>query len=122
MTKKILLIEDNNDWRNIFKSKLAENGHSVLTAEDGQSGLKLAEKEKPDLLILDLMMPILDGKSFLNAIKKIKTLRNIPVIIVSNIADPEIKIGSEGVNDYLIKTNTSPEQLLKSVNRALEKT
>lgn len=83
MKKKILLVDDETDIQIIVKARLEALGFEVLVAKDGQEGLDLARKELPDLVVLDLMLPKLDGHKVCRLLKFDKVFENIPVIIFS---------------------------------------
>jgi DNA-binding response OmpR family regulator len=102
MSKKILVIDDEERLRTMIKAYLVQEGFSVVTAGDGQEGLFVMRAEKPDLIILDLMMPKMDGYSFLRALNK---ERDTPVIILTAKPDETEKVlGLElGADDYVTK-------------------
>ncbi|HQJ40019.1 MAG TPA: response regulator, partial [Exilispira sp.] len=87
--KKILLVEDEKNIRDILKDNLEYEGYSILEAEDGLKGLEIAKNENPDLIILDLMLPQMHG---FDLFKKLKSIRNIPIIISSARGDIGNKI------------------------------
>ena len=133
MAKKILLIEDNIDSTKIYSNRLLKEGYDVVLAKNGKEGLKKAMEELPDIILLDLLMPVFDGKKFLEQLRKRKELLYVPVIILSNISDPEITVNAERdtlsneqkakryleVEDYLIKTNASLDQIINSIEKIL---
>ena len=80
---KILIIEDDNDFQDIYQLYLQGESYRVLTAVDGKEGLKVLEKETPDLIILDLIMPVMDGEEFYARLCEQEKWRHIPVIIAS---------------------------------------
>ncbi len=102
MSKKILVIDDEERLRTMIKAYLVQEGFSVVTAGDGQEGLFVMRAEKPDLIILDLMMPKMDGYTFLRALNK---ERDTPVIILTAKPDETEKVlGLElGADDYVTK-------------------
>lgn len=102
MSKKILVIDDEERLRTMIKAYLVQEGFSVVTAGDGQEGLFVLRAEKPDLIILDLMMPKMDGYTFLRALNK---ERDTPVIILTAKPDETEKVlGLElGADDYVTK-------------------
>ena len=83
MPKKILIVEDDSDFRDIYALFLQGESHQVLTACHGQEGLAILEKETPDLIILDLIMPVMDGEEFYVQLRAQKKWRHIPVLIAS---------------------------------------
>ncbi len=103
--KKILVVEDSQDIRSILSMRLTINGYSVITAQDGQEGLDKAKDEHPDLLILDLMLPKIDGFEVCRMLKFDERHKDIPIIILSALDQQEdrekaIKSGSDA---YFIK-------------------
>lgn len=105
MKKKILVVDDEPDIQTIVSSRLASMGFEVLCARDGQEGLDLARKESPDAILLDLMLPKLDGYKVCRMLKFDKAFENIPVIIFSAKGSDEDKKLAEqvGADAYLVK-------------------
>jgi CheY-like chemotaxis protein len=121
--KKILVAEDELSMREIVAEKLQSSGFSVVQAEDGAEAIKAVEKEKPDLVLLDLMMPEIDGFGVLEYIRS-NTNGNIsktPVIILTNLWSKEeiIKTKNLGVQAYIIKAYMTTEEILDKVNEVL---
>jgi DNA-binding response OmpR family regulator len=83
MPKTILIIEDDNDFQDIYQLYLQGESYRVLTAVNGKEGLGVLEKETPDLIILDLIMPVMDGEEFYGHLREQERWRRIPVIIAS---------------------------------------
>lgn len=122
MAKKILIIEDDKFVRELISQKLVEEKFEVYEVEDGEEGLKKAETEKPDLILLDLILPEIDGFEVLSKLKENSTLASIPVIILSNLGQKEdvdkgIKLGAV---DYLIKAYFTPKEIIEKVRAALK--
>jgi DNA-binding response OmpR family regulator len=119
--RKLLLIEDDMDLRSIYAEFLSEQ-YSVKTAENGEDGLTKALAQKFDLILLDLMMPKLDGIGFLRKREKISALFNVPVIVMSNVGHEEIlgKCLELGAKYYIIKSNTTPDNMLPIISKALD--
>ncbi|MCK4919165.1 MAG: response regulator, partial [Candidatus Pacebacteria bacterium] len=118
MTKKIVIMEDEEILKNLLKKKLEISGYEVLAADNGKEGMDLLEGGYiPDLILLDIIMPIKDGFEVLENLRDNKKLSSIPVIIISNSGQPvEIKKVKEfGVIDYLIKADFDPEDVLRKV-------
>ena len=115
--KKIIIIEDDKFLLKAYEIKFEQSDFDVILATDGINGLELAEKEKPSLIILDLMLPRMNGFEFLKKIKSDEKLKNIPVIVVSNLGqkndcEKAIKLGAK---EFLIKTNYSLEEIIKKI-------
>ncbi|SFL71405.1 DNA-binding response regulator, OmpR family, contains REC and winged-helix (wHTH) domain [Gracilibacillus orientalis] len=111
-SEKILIVDDDADMRTILELYLKENGYQVLAAEDGVAALTMVEKESPDLIILDVIMPRLDGFELCQEIKKII---DIPIIFLSSKQDDMDKILGLGVggDDFIEKTTSSPVLIAK---------
>ncbi len=120
--KKILLAEDDNFISTAYKDGLTRAGFEVVTAVDGDITLEKLKGDKPDLLLLDIIMPGKNGFDVLEAMKKEPTLTKIPVIILSNLGqDSDIKKGKElGVEDYLIKSDHSMKEVIEKVTSVLK--
>ncbi len=105
MKKKILVVDDEPDVQAIVGARLAAMGFEILTAKDGQEGLDLARKEFPDVVLLDLMLPKLDGYKVCRMLKFDKAFERIPVIIFSaKGSDADKKLAEEaGADAYMIK-------------------
>lgn len=118
MAKKILLIEDDIYLLNIYATKLNEAKFEVITAESGEAGLELAKKEKPDLILLDILFPgKIGGFEVLKNLKADATMMNIPVLLLTNLKDNKtisegLKLGALG---YFTKTDTTPDDIIKGV-------
>ena len=122
MAKKILIIEDDKFLRKVINRKLLEGGYSVIEAIDGEKGLKAIKKERPDLVLLDLVLPEMDGFEVLAEMKKEPSLSKIPVIILSNLGEKEdIDKGFKiGATDYLVKAHLIPAEILDKIETVLK--
>lgn len=122
MNKKILIIEDEPSLQQVLKISLAEEGFNVLAAGDGREGLKLALNEKPDLILLDLILPVMDGFAVLNELHKTGTIKNTKVIILTNIGyhGNVGEIVKKGVSDYLVKADWEIGELVEKVKNSLK--
>jgi len=119
----IVLIEDDRFLQELLKKKLTSEKFSVQTAYDGEEGLRLARELQPRLILLDLLLPGMDGFEFLSAAKQEPAIKNIPVLVLSNLGQrEEINRAMElGAVDFLIKSNFAPDEILKKVRSMLEK-
>lgn len=119
----IFVIEDDQFLSAAYKLKLEKEEFKVSLAQDGQEALNMLETFIPDLILLDLVMPIKDGFAVLSDLKESEKLRDIPVIIASNLGqDEEIKRGiAMGAADYIVKSNTSLEEVVQKINQILLK-
>ncbi|MFH1509004.1 MAG: response regulator [bacterium] len=123
MPAKILIIEDEADLLEIYNKKLTESNMEVVTAKDGKSGIEMANKERPNLIILDLMLPEMHGFDVLAEIKKDDNLKDTPIIILTNLNHSldEKKGYNLGVAEYLIKVQTDVSQLPEIIRKHLKK-
>jgi Response regulator containing a CheY-like receiver domain and an HD-GYP domain len=112
---KILLVEDHELNRDMLSRRLVRKGYEVLTAEDGKQGVELAERESPDVILMDLSLPVLDGWEATRLLKSDPATRNIPVIALTAhaMSGDESKAYEAGCDDF----DTKPVEL----NRLLEK-
>ena len=115
--KKILIVEDELSMQRALKNKLEQEGYKVATANDGQQALDAIRASSPDLVLLDLIMPKLDGISVLREMKKDDALRNVPVVILTNLStgDKVAEAMQLGTFDFLVKANYSLEDVLRKV-------
>ncbi len=122
MAKKILIIEDDKFLRELIVKKLTKEGYDVSEALDGEEGVKKVKEEKPDLVLLDLILPGIDGFEVLARIKEDPALASIPVIILSNLGQKEdVERGLElGAVDYLIKAHFTPGEIVEKVRATLK--
>jgi len=119
--RTILFIEDEPTLQKLVGSFLEKEGYQVISALDGEAGLKLAKTMKPDLILLDLILPRKDGFTVLEEIKKDEAVKNIPVIILTNLegsGDVE-KALSLGATTYLVKANYELEEVVKKIKETL---
>jgi two-component system cell cycle response regulator DivK len=120
MSRRILVVEDQEDNRQILRDLLSGAGFEVIEAEDGEAGLAAAAASKPDLILMDIQLPILDGHEATRRLKADATLRDIPVIAVTSYAlgGDENKARAAGCDAYITKPY-SPRQLLAKVREYL---
>lgn len=103
MPKKILVIDDDQEIVELARRRLEANHYEVLTARDGIDGFAILKEHKPDLIVLDVLMPNMDGYSFVQEIKRMDDLRHIPILIVSAKDEMQDLFVAEGVNSFLAK-------------------
>ena len=118
---KILIIEDEEALLLMLAERLERNGYESLTAKDGEEGLLKMKEERPDLVLLDIVMPKIGGFEVLEAIQQDPALQKIPVIIISN-SSQSVEIGRAkalGVKDYLVKAEFDPDEVVAKVRRVL---
>ena len=123
MAKKILIIEDDKLLANLLTKKLEKEGYEVSVSPQGDKGLTEAKKIKPDLILLDIIMPAMDGFEVMKELKKDEELVKIPIIIVSNSGQPvEISKARElGARDWLIKAEFDPQEVVDKVIKQIGK-
>ena len=121
MAKKVLIIEDEEVMINLLERKLSQEGYKVETARDGEEGLGKMKKEKPDLILLDIIMPRKGGFEVMEEMQKDKELKDIPVIVISNSGQPvELDKAKElGAQDWLIKTEFDPQEVIEKVKNQI---
>ena len=118
---KVLFVDDDDFIRELYKPSLEKAGFDVVTAADGESGLRAAETEKPDLIILDLIMPIMNGYEVLARLLKNDVTKAIPVIILTGMGQKEDleRVMKSGAKAYLLKPQTLPTQVPAKVREVL---
>lgn len=117
MAKKVLIIEDDSILQSAVKDSLSDAGFTILTAGDGKDGFKKAKEEKPDLILLDLILPKEDGYHVLSQIHNDKNLTHIPVLVFT-VIDSETSIAecvASGAKGYFIKSNYTLDDIVKKV-------
>lgn len=120
--RKILIIEDDKFLRELIGKKLIAENFDILEAIDGENGLKTLQEQKPDLVLLDLILPGIDGFEVLSRIKADDNLASMPVIILSNLGQKEdidrgLKLGAV---DYLVKAHFTPNEIVQKIKDALK--
>jgi len=120
--KKILVIEDDFFVRDLYDRELTREGFKISTAEDGAEGLLKAIEEKPDLILLDIMLPKMSGLDVLKKVKEKEGVKEIPVVLLTNLGqDNVIREGfSLGAVGYLIKAAYTPSQIIEEVKKFLK--
>ena len=120
MSKRILMVEDTEDNRQILRDLMASIGYELLEAVDGADGVAVATREKPDLILMDMQMPVMDGYEAARRIKSNPELRHIPIIAVTSfaLAGDEAKTLAAGCDGYVAKP-FSPRLLLAKIHEFL---
>ena len=120
MAKKIILVVDDTEWNRDLIVQLLEDEYTVLQAVDGEEGVRVTEQERPDLILMDLGMPVMDGWEATRKIKANNALKHIPIIAVTSHAmiGDEIEARKAGCDDYLSKP-VDDEALLKKIKKFL---
>jgi two-component system cell cycle response regulator DivK len=120
MSQRILIIEDQDDNRAILRDLLGAAGFELTEATTGEEGVKLAERERPDLILMDIQLPVIDGYEATRRIKSNPALKSVPIIAVTSYAlsGDEAKARAAGCDAYVSKP-FSPRQLLAKVRELL---
>ena len=119
--KFVLVAEDDIFYANVYKLKLTKEGYDVEVAPNGEWAIRYAQKRKPDLILLDLVMPIKDGFETLRDLKADPNLKDVNVVILSNLGQEEDieKAKKLGALDYWVKTDISIQELIEQVKKYL---
>ena len=120
MSGRILIVEDNADSRQILRDLLTSSGYDVVEARDGAMGLAAAAAERPDLILMDIQLPVIDGYEATRRLKADPSLRHIPIIVITSYAlsGDEDKARAAGCDAYVAKPY-SPRQLLAKIRQYL---
>ena len=122
---RIMLVEDDTILVEMYQAKFELEGHDVKVATNGEECLEILEHYTPELVLLDILMPKLNGFHVLKEIKKQPNLRQIPVILLTNLGEAEVDMNKElasalGVSDYLIKSHHTPDEVVEKAVKALD--
>jgi DNA-binding response OmpR family regulator len=120
--KTILLVEDDEFLAELYATKLNLEDFIVLLATDGEKGWKMAQEKKPDLILLDIILPKMDGFEVLKKIKSQQATKDLPVILLTNLSQKdEVERGLKlGAIDYLIKAHFMPSEVVKKIKQAIK--
>jgi len=122
ITKKFILVaEDDPFYAKIYKLMLTKEGYEVQITEDGVEAMKIARQRKPDLILLDLVMPHKDGFETLEELKTYPKLRSVKVVVLTNLGQQEDKdrIKRLGAQDYIVKSSLSIDQMMERIKSFL---
>lgn len=121
MASKIAIIEDDQAISQMYRLKFEAEGYEVDTAENGKLGLELVEKMKPNIILLDLMMPVMTGGEMLKKLRDASWGKNMKVIILTNMGEQEIPedVKSLGVSAVILKADMTPRQVAELVKKNL---
>lgn len=117
----ILIIEDEELMVSALKQKLMNANFEVLTARDGKEGLRIAKEYRPDLILLDLILPVMDGVTFLEHLRGSRWGKALPVIVLSNLSTATTlqEVKEKGVSDYLVKTDWTIGEVINKIRKQL---
>ena len=118
----VALIEDDELIAEMYATKFTKEGYDLRHAADGFSGLELVKKDMPDIILLDIIMPKMDGFQLLQELRKQEQFKNLPIIMLTNLGQEEdVQKGRElGATDYFIKTNFTPQAIVDKVRTLLK--
>jgi len=120
--KVILLVDDDPSITDLYKERLEMEKFKVIVAKDGNEAIEKLSKEKPDLILLDIMMPKIGGLDVLDVIKSRESSKNIPVIMLTVLIHDEPQINSliKGADDYVVKTKITPKELVEKIKDTIK--
>lgn len=120
--KKVLIVEDEKILGDALEVKFTHEDFQVLRAENGQIGLEIIQNQHPDIVLLDLAMPVMDGKTMLKLLRDIPEFKDLPVLVLTNSGDIDTIRETQmhyGATDYLIKSGTKAEEVVNHVKTIL---
>jgi len=119
--KKILIVEDDIALAQVYKDRLNIEGFSAVVAHDGENALAVATKERPDLILLDVMMPKINGFDVLDILKNTPETLNMPVVMISALADEDNVVRAErmGAEDYMVKSQIAIDDVVNKIKDIL---
>jgi CheY-like chemotaxis protein len=119
--RKILIVEDEMDLVRPLRTLLERRGFEVLHAADGQSGLETAERERPDGIVLDIVMPVMDGWTMLRRMRKSDWGKTVPVTVLTNVSDGPDRFGDDPmVLGYLVKSNYGISEVMDAIGKMIK--
>lgn len=120
--KKVLIVEDEKLLANALESKFKHENFMVFKAGNGQEGLDMATSNKPDIILLDLMMPVMDGKTMLHKLRELPDFKYLPVVVLTNAGEVDNMRETktyDNASAFLIKSNVNPEDIVQVVKDSL---
>lgn len=117
--RKVLVVDDEEDFARVLKIRLKANGYDVIVAYNSIQALSMANQEKPDLILLDVMIPGEDGFSIIEQLKQAEATRPIPIIFLTGVLGGEPRAYKSGASGYMMKPY-HPEKLLETIDKALK--
>lgn len=121
MARTIAIVEDDNSIAEMYRMKFEADGYKVGTAPNGKLGLELIEKLKPDVVLLDLMMPEMNGDEMLARMRKTKWGKKIPVVVLTNLGEAEVAehVLENNVAGFIVKAQLTPAEVAEKVKQVL---
>lgn len=119
----VLIIEDDSYISDMYRIKLESENFEVVTTKDGITGIKMLKKQQPDIVLLDIVMPKIDGFNILKTIKRNPELKKIPIVLLTNLSQKEnVERGfGLGADSYIIKAHFTPSEVVEKIKSILEK-
>ena len=115
----ILIVDDELPLRQVLQDKFQREGFSVITASNGQEGFEKAKQQKPNIILMDIMMPLVNGFSMINLLRKEPDTKNIPVVVLTNFSEYQQKLAP--VQDFLLKNEWKMEHLVEHIKKGYKK-
>lgn len=121
--KSILLVDDDLTLREMYAERLKAEGFKVLMAKDGEEALRVATESRPNIILLDIMMPKINGLDVLKKLKEQEGTKNIPVIVLTALIQDRERMESvtRGADDYIVKSETMPGQVIAKIHALIDK-
>lgn len=122
-SKKVLIIEDDRTLSKLYHAKLSKSGYTVEVALDGEEGLQKVDEFNPEIILLDIIIPKIDGFAVLEKLRSQEKTKHTPIILLTNLGqDEDVEKGKAmGADDYLIKSNFTPTEIVVKMEKALKK-
>lgn len=122
-SKKILIVDDDMTLRELYEERIKAEGYTILSASDGEEAIEKATKEKPDLLLLDIMMPKINGIDVMKMLREKEETKDIPIIILTALIQEidKIKGMMKPYDSYLIKSEIMPKEVVDAIKKSLSK-
>ncbi len=122
MAQKILLVDDDEALTTIFSSALKQGGFEVIATTTGQDGLEKAKTQNPSLILVDQILPDMQGNQLIQSLKSEEHTKHIPIAVLSNFGQQELikEALSQGASDYILKYQIEPQELVQKVNELLK--
>jgi len=119
--RTVLIVDDDNMLVNMYRAKFCHENYDVLTAYNGEQGLDLIKDRKPEFVVMDVMMPKMDGLEVLRHIRETPDIKDTPVLMISNEGKAEFvnEAKKYGAKDYMVKADYNPEDIVKKVSSYL---
>lgn len=120
--KKVLVVEDEKPLLEALSARIADEGYKVLKAENGKEGLEIAIDQNPNIILLDLIMPVMDGKAMLKKLRELPQFKGLPVIVLTNAGDVDNVRETQlyfDAAEFLIKSNVNMEEIVQKIKEKI---